>query len=259
MEVQFLSDREVKAVSARFPFLMLLTANFIVGFAFVVLFIPILNLIMMPTNVSTLGEYFFQQEIVFWMSLLKVDVAPLIFMLLTSIPIGVTIQTPMFLIRQLLLPIVLWIVKFVKQLIGQEIPSEIQHAQTLITGSDYPSFLNWLMQNPADRMQWEWELFWDNLAWGLTTDIVLFTGLNLWAAQWKGLTISLHFKTAMIIVLFASLVFAIGHSWVFVITDGMLRKKAESEQTVQQVESKVSLNKKLILNPTVIPITIPHN
>jgi hypothetical protein len=48
---------------------------------------------------------------------------------------------------------------------------------TKFANDEYPAFLSWLLRNPLERSQWEWEFFLYQLHWTLCTNALIFVSL----------------------------------------------------------------------------------
>jgi len=198
-----MNAKDILSTTAKFPFVMVLTAIFLRGSVFLSINIPVIAEVFKGSSYTSISSLLDSAIVSAWKYSIQI--------------FGNILTLPAFLFFSLisglcLTPIervIAFLVTKVASLICRNFKSLIMFSGAEAVSSDYAALLSWLLSNPDKKMHWEWELFYYHVQWGVFLNIALFSCVTLYLL-WP--TISVKHMLLYVVVTMFFLIFALARS-----------------------------------------------
>lgn len=170
-----METKGILQIAGKFPFVMLLTQLAINATVFIAINGPLLFFLYSGKRFATFIDVFADGVFQIWFDLL----ASGDFLSISVFLIVATMLVAVFFggIQQGFILIIGWIISRVMVQVLRKPPLFVLPREYSTIG--FPAFLSWLIKNPEKKIHWEWELFFHDLAWGVSINLALFSMLSM--------------------------------------------------------------------------------
>lgn len=194
-------DDVLVGTAGKFPFLMVLTSTFLDGGFFLVFNIPVITSYLGGASLSGVNDLLIMEIIPIWSRIIKsMD--------------GIALVT-LFLFLSILAGIFLAPFSRGTSFVGTKLAQTLLNylgmkkgtkavrmfSSTEFLAPENADFLSWIIDHPAKKLHWEWQLFGCYVYWGTFLNVMIFSIISS-IILWPGAGIMVFFWFAIVCVLF---------------------------------------------------------
>lgn len=160
----------INQITTTFPYVMVLTSLIINGFVFLLINGPLIFELLKGNDYTNSQDVITTGILMKWLKLYMINpgINFLAMYLISALIVGLVVQMASQSIS-------LIIGNTIENIYKRRSHTKFFFSVAVFKSADYSKFMLWLLEHKSEKWFWEWELFFYNISWGLTTNIfVLF-------------------------------------------------------------------------------------